>query len=142
MGCVDMDKQRIALFLSFTGNAEDAMQFYVSILPDAKITQLIRYGKEHPYAGDDCENRVLHGSLSFMGQEIMFLDMDDAHPAPNFSWATSIYVDCRDEDEFDAVFNGLSQGGLVMMGPEPVAHFRKCAWITDKFGVTWQPVWE
>jgi len=77
-----------------------------------------------------------------MGQEIMFLDMDAAHAAPDFSWATSIYIDCRDETEFDAVFNGLSQGGVVMMGPEPIAHFRKCAWVTDKFGVTWQPVWE
>ncbi len=28
-----------------------------------------------------------------------------------------------------------------MMGPESVGEIRKCAWVIDKFGVTWQPVW-
>jgi len=137
-----MEKQTLAPFLSFTGNAEEAMRFYAANLPDAAITKLVRYGKNHPFAGDETENLVMHGVLSFMGQEIMFLDMDTANPAPDFSWALSIYVDCKDESVFDAVFNGLSQGGTVMMGPESVAPFRKCAWVTDKFGVTWQPVWE
>jgi len=137
-----MEKQRVMPFLSFTGRAEEAMQFYASSLPGAEITKLVRYGTEHPYAGEGEENLVLHGAVSFMGHEIMFLDMTAAYPAPNFSWAISIYLDCRDEAEFDAVFAGLSQGGVVMMGPESVAGFRKCAWVTDKFGVTWQPVLE
>lgn len=137
-----MKKQRVMPFLSFTGRAEEAMQFYASSLPDTKITKLLRYGAGHQYAGEGEENLVLHGAVSVMGQEIMFLDMTAAHPAPEFSWAISIWLDCRDEAEFDAIFNGLSQGGVVMMGPEPVAQFRKCAWVTDKFGVTWQPVLE
>ena len=137
-----MEKNRLAPFLSFTGKAEEAMQFYTANLPGAVITKLVKYGKNHPFAGAEGENLVMYGALSFMGQEIMFLDMDTAHPAPDFSWAMSIYIDCQDESVFDAVFSGLSQGGVVMMGTEPVAHFRKCAWVTDKFGVTWQPVWE
>jgi predicted 3-demethylubiquinone-9 3-methyltransferase (glyoxalase superfamily) len=72
----------------------------------------------------------------------MFLDMASAYPAPEFNWAVSIHIYCDDESEFDVIFNKLSQGGTVMMGPEPVAHFRKCAWVTDKFGVTWQQTWE
>jgi predicted 3-demethylubiquinone-9 3-methyltransferase (glyoxalase superfamily) len=71
----------------------------------------------------------------------MFLDMGSEHPAPDFTWASSIYAECSDEAEFDAVFNALSQDGFVMMGPEAVGEIRKCAWVTDKFGVTWQPVW-
>ena len=85
-----MDKQRIAPFLTFTGMAEEAMQFYASTFPGAKITKLARYGKEHPFAKEGEENRVLHGALSFMGQEIIFLDMDAAHPAPDFNWFMSI----------------------------------------------------
>jgi len=30
----------------------------------------------------------------------------------------------------------------VMMGPEPIGALRKVAWVTDKFEVTWQPVWQ
>jgi predicted 3-demethylubiquinone-9 3-methyltransferase (glyoxalase superfamily) len=118
------------------------MLFYATHLPGAKIIKLVRYGTGQLYGGEGEENKVLYGTLSFMGQEIMFLDMDAAHPAPDFVWSTSIYVDCPDEKLFDDTFNGLSQGGTVMMGPEPMGNLRKCAWVTDKFGVTWQPVWE
>ena len=137
-----MKKRRFSPFLTFNGNAEEAMRFYASNLPGANITELVRYGKEHPRGSESEENNVLYGALSFLGHEINFLDMVAAHPAPEFSWAMSIFIECKDEAEFDAVFSGLSKDGLVMMGPEPVGHLRKCAWITDKFGVTWQPVWE
>ena len=118
------------------------MKFYAENLPNAEISELVRYGKDHPFAGEDEANKVLYGVLSFMGQEIMFLDMASAYPAPDFSWATSLYIDCLDEAEFDVIFSALSQGGSVMMGPEAVGNIRKCAWVTDKFGVTWQPVWK
>jgi len=137
-----MEKSRVSPFLSFTGKAEEAMTFYADNLPGAKITELVRYGKDHPFAGEGEEDKVLYGSLSFMDSEIMFLDMVSAHPAPEFSWSTSLYIDCRDEAEFDAIFSVLSPDGFVMMGPEAVGNIRKCAWVTDKFGVTWQPVWK
>lgn len=117
-----MEKRTIAPFLTFTGKAEEAMRYYASVLPGAEITQLVRYGKDHPYAGEGEQDKVLYGALLFAGQEIKFLDMDAAHPAPDFNWASSIYIDCRDEAEFDAIFSGLLQGGAVMMGPEAVAH--------------------
>ena len=130
--------QRLIPFLSFNGNAEEAMNFYAAILPGAKIESLMRFEKGQ--RGD--EGKVLTGVLSFLGQQIMFLDIEAAAGCPPFSWATSFYVVCSDDMEFDAVFNGLAQDGLVMMGPEPVRQFRKVAWITDKFGITWQPVLE
>lgn len=136
------EKCGIVPFLSFTGKAEEVMSYYISVLPGAEITKLVRYGKDHPFASEGEENMILQGALSFKGQEIMFLDMTAAHPSPAFSWAMSLYIDCCDEAEFDTIFNGLSQGGTVMMGPEPVADFRKCAWVIDKFDVTWQPVWK
>jgi predicted 3-demethylubiquinone-9 3-methyltransferase (glyoxalase superfamily) len=137
-----MEKQRITPFLSFTGKAEEVMNYYADNLPNAKITKLVRYGKDHPAAGEGEENIVLHGVLNLMGQDIMFMDMSAKYPAPDFSWAVSLYIDCTDEAEFNAIFNALSKDGTVMMGPEAVGHIRKCAWVTDKYGVTWQPVWE
>lgn len=135
-----MTNFRICPFFAFTGRAEEAMNFYASNLPGAKIVSLTRYGK-HPFAAEGEENNVLHGVLVFKGQEIMFMDMTAAHPAPPFSWSASLYIGCEDEAEFDTIFAPLSQSGVVMMGPEAVGDLRKCAWVTDKFGITWQPVW-
>ena len=132
-------KEGVIPFLSFTGNAEEALNFYADALPGAKIESIVRYSKEMPIGE---EGKVLNGVLSFNGGQIMFLDMDPKHPAPAFSWAVSLFVPCGSEEVFDTVFSKLSKDGFVMMGPESVAHIRKCAWITDKFGVTWQPIWE
>lgn len=121
------EKPRIVPFLSFTGRAEEAMRFYAEHFPGAEITRLVRYGKDHPFSKEGEENNVLRGALSFMGREIMFLDMDSAHPVPDFSRASSLYINCRDEAEFDVIFGVLAQGGVVMMGPEAVGNLRKCA---------------
>ncbi|MCL2557123.1 MAG: VOC family protein [Treponema sp.] len=137
-----MEKRTCAPFLSFTGKAEEAMRFYESVFPGAKITRLEPYGKSSPHMGPGEEGRIMHGAMEIMGREVLFLDMSDKYPAPAFSWASSIMVGCAEEAEFDAIFAALSKEGSVMMGPEAVGPIRKCAWVVDKFGVTWQPVWE
>jgi len=133
---METSNPRFVPFLSFHGRAEEAMNFYAEILPDAKIETLIRF--EQGEQGD--EGKVLHGELSFLGQRIMFIDIGAAIECPKFSWATSFYLECKNEDEFNAVFTGLAQEGVVMMRPEAILHFHKVAWVADKFGVAWQPV--
>lgn len=133
-----MDQQKVTLFLTFPGKAEEAMGFYAEKLPGARVDSFVRYGDSAP-AGMGAAEKVLHGELVYKGQTIMFMDM--IGDCPDFSWAASIYVDCEDEADFDAMFAGLSQGGKVMMGPMAVGQLRKVAWITDRFGVTWQLVW-
>ncbi|MFV0402251.1 MAG: VOC family protein [Oscillospiraceae bacterium] len=132
-----MDRKSITMFLTFPGVAEEAMEYYASNLPGAEIADIVRYGSA---GGEDGADKVLNGILTLKGQEIMFMDM--IGPSSEFSWAMSIYVDCVDEAEFDAFFDALSRDGTVMMGPEAVGNLRKVAWVTDKLGVTWQPVWE
>jgi len=135
---MELNNQRLIPFLTFHGNAEEAMNFYADVLPGAKIESIVRFEKGQ--RGD--EGKVLNGILSFMGQKLMFLDMITEYDCPDFSWATSFYVTCNTVEEFDAVFNGLAKDGHVMMKEEPYMRFRKVAWVTDKFGVTWQPVLE
>jgi predicted 3-demethylubiquinone-9 3-methyltransferase (glyoxalase superfamily) len=125
-------------FLTFHGNAEEAMNFYASTLPGARIESIVYFEK----GGRGDEGKVMTGLLSFKGQKCMFMDMNAEYDCPAFSWSMSLYLDCKDEAEFDAIFNGLAQDGVVMMKEEPFMQFRKVAWVTDKFGVTWQPVLE
>ena len=134
-----LPEQRLCAFLCFTGNAEEAMRYYETALPGAKIESLFLFEKGMEN-GD--EGKVLSGVLSFSGQKLMFMDMQSAYPAPPFSWAISLFINCESEAEFDSMFAALSKDGVVIMGPEPVMNLRKCTWLTDKFGVTWQLVWE
>ncbi len=130
--------QRLSAFLTFNGNAQEAMEFYETAFPDAKRISLALFGPNEPH-GD--EGKVLNGTLDLGGQRLLFMDMQKAYPAPDFSWATSLFITCPDEAYFDGVFEKLSSEGMVMMGPEPVMDLRKCTWVVDKFGVTWQLVW-
>jgi predicted 3-demethylubiquinone-9 3-methyltransferase (glyoxalase superfamily) len=129
--------QKIITFLTFPGNAEDAMSFYVSLFSDGEILELTRYGED-----DNGEiGKVLNGLFRIKGQHFMALDLKEEYSVP-FSWATSLYVSCDDEKEFDHLFAQLSEGGQIIMGPESMTQYnlRKVAWVTDRFGVTWQPV--
>ena len=130
--------QTLFPFLTFHGKAEEAMNFYASVLPGAKIESISYFEKGQ--RGD--VGKVINGRLSFHGMQILFMDMNAKYDCPPFSWSTSFYVACRDEAEFDSMFNGLAEGGVVMMKEEPFMQYRKVAWVTDKYGVTWQPVLE
>ncbi|GHV42730.1 hypothetical protein AGMMS49546_22390 [Spirochaetia bacterium] len=73
----------------------------------------------------------------------LFLAMDmEKNECPVQSWQVSFYINCIDEKIFDNIFKKLSENGTVLMGPESVFNIRKASWVTDKFGITWQIIWE
>lgn len=127
----------ILTFFAFAGTSENAMNFYVSVFPDSKIISVDYFKKGE--RGE--EGKVLNGTFELMGKKFMVLDMEKQYAVP-FSWSISQFVICRSENEFDSLFAKLSEGGTVMMGPEQVNQLRKVSWVTDKFGVTWQLVWQ
>jgi predicted 3-demethylubiquinone-9 3-methyltransferase (glyoxalase superfamily) len=55
-----------------------------------------------------------------------------------FSPATSFFVDCHDEIEFDVLYEHLAQLGDVMMPPGSYGFGTKFAWVGDRYGVSWQ----
>lgn len=129
--------QNIITYLTFSGNAEEAMNFYVSIFPDSKILELTRIGEND--RGE--KGKVLNGTFNLRDQLFMAMDMEKSY-APSFTWAISLCVLYKDEKEFDTTFEKLSSDGNVLMGPEPIYNLKKVAWVTDKFDVTWQLVLE
>ena len=131
-------RKRFIPFLTFHGNAEEAMHFYKSVFPDAVIHSITKY--ENSQYGED--GKILAGIMSIFGQTIQFLDMGAAHDCPAFSWATSFLLNCNDLDEYDQIFKNLSEGGTIMMQADDFMHYQKVSWVADKFGVTWQPVLE
>lgn len=116
--------QKIAPFLWFNGQAEEAANLYTSIFRDSRITEIQRYGE----AGPGETGSVMSVSFELEGQAFIALN---GGPAFTFSPAISFFVHCETQDEVDALWTKLGEDG-----GEP----RQCGWISDRFGVTWQIV--
>ena len=115
--------QKITPCLWFDTEGEDAARFYTSIFPNSKITEVARYGS----AGPRPEGTVMTVGFELDGQEFLALN---GGPQFTFSEALSFQVFCRTQDEVDAYWSKLSEGGEE--GP--------CGWLKDRFGLSWQIV--
>lgn len=124
---------RLKPFLMFTGQAEEAMTFYVSAFPDAEILDMERYGAEEP----EREGTVKTASFRIADQTLLCIDSPDVH-AFGFTPSVSFFFDCPDEASLDALFGLLADQGQVLMPPGQYPFARKYAWVSDRFGVSWQ----
>lgn len=115
--------QKITPFLWFDGQAEEAMNFYVSIFRNSKVLTVNRYGE----AGPGPRGTVMTASFLLDGQEFVALN---GGPQYKFTPAISFVVNCETQQEVDAYWDKLSAGGRE----------DQCAWLQDKFGVSWQIV--
>jgi predicted 3-demethylubiquinone-9 3-methyltransferase (glyoxalase superfamily) len=115
--------QKITPFLWFDNNAEEAMQFYMSIFKDARVVNIMcnRAGAPGP------EGTVLSVTFRLLGREFIALN---GGPHYQFSPAISMFVSCETQNEVDELWDRLSVGG------EP----NRCGWLTDKYGLCWQIV--
>jgi predicted 3-demethylubiquinone-9 3-methyltransferase (glyoxalase superfamily) len=115
----------------FTGQAEEAMRFYTSLLPDAEIVSLARYGAGEP----GTEGTVRLASLRIAGQMLMCIDSPAQH-AFNFTPSFSLFVECASEEELDRVFAALLDDGQALMPLGNYGFGRKFGWLNDRFGVS------
>lgn len=117
-------KQKITTYLWFDNNAEEAMNFYVSIFKNSKILELVRYGD----AGPGPKGTVMAGTFQLEGQEFMALN---GGPHFKFTEAISLFVNCETQEEVDDLWKKLTAGGGAPS---------QCGWLKDKFGLSWQIV--
>jgi predicted 3-demethylubiquinone-9 3-methyltransferase (glyoxalase superfamily) len=115
--------QKITPFLWFDNNAEEAVNFYLSIFKNSKITSIARYGE----AGPGPKGAVMTVAFELDGQNFVALN---GGPNFTFSPAISFFVNCQTQQEIDELWEKLSKDGRT----------DRCGWLTDKFGVTWQIV--
>jgi predicted 3-demethylubiquinone-9 3-methyltransferase (glyoxalase superfamily) len=113
--------QKITPYLWFDNNAEEAMNFYTSIFKNSKIISISRYGD----AGPGPEGTVMTGTFQLEGQEFMALN---GGPEFKFTEAISLFVHCETQEEVDALWAKLTEGGEES----------QCGWLKDKFGLSWQ----
>lgn len=124
---------QVTPFLMFEGNAEEAMNFYVSLFPNSHVISISRYGPGQ--VGK--EGTVVRALFSLSGQSVMCIDSPMKH---NFTFtpSMSMFVDCANEAQLDELFEKLSTGGNVMMPVDNYGFSLRFAWVSDRFGVSWQ----
>jgi len=125
----------ITPFLTFTGRAEEAMSFYVSLFPRSEVldVRLRRYGPNE--AGP--EGSVMHATFALAGQQFMCSDSYVAHDW-TFTPAISLYMRCESEEEIERLYRGLSDGGQVFMPLDRYPFSERFGWVGDRYGVSWQ----
>ena len=124
---------KITTFLMFEGNAEEAMNFYVSLFNDSRIVSINRYASGEP----GIEGSVKHAVFSLSGQQYMAIDSAVKHGF-TFTPSMSLFVDCDSDQEIDTLFEKLTGGGNVLMPLNAYPGLKKFGWLSDRFGLSWQ----
>src|SRR6476620_2136877 len=114
-------EQKITSFLWFNNNAEEAVNFYVSVFKNSHIRKTVRYGETGPGP---------RGSVMIIDFELDGQEFTALNGGPNFKFteAISLVVHCKTQEEVDYFWEKLSDGGEKV----------ECGWLKDKFGLSWQ----
>jgi predicted 3-demethylubiquinone-9 3-methyltransferase (glyoxalase superfamily) len=115
---------KIVPSLWYSEKAEEAVAFYVSLLPDSRIDSVTTLPADTP-SGPAGSVQVIEFTLS--GQPFMAMN---AGPLDPFNHAISLVVNCADQAEVDRLWDALSKDGTI----------EQCGWLKDRYGVSWQIV--
>jgi predicted 3-demethylubiquinone-9 3-methyltransferase (glyoxalase superfamily) len=114
---------RISPFLWFNGNAEEAVDFYISVFKNSRRVGELRNNGEAP----GTKGGIL--TIAFELDGLRFTALNGG-PTYSFNPAVSFVIRCDNQDEVDYYWERLTKGGTEV----------QCGWLTDKFGVSWQVV--
>jgi len=119
--------QKITPFLWFDNKAEEAANFYVSVFPNSKVTNIARYDEASSKASGRPAGSVMTVAFELNGQEFNALN---GGPIFKFTEAISFVVNCESQEEVDKLWDKLSA----------VPESEQCGWLKDKYGLSWQIV--
>jgi predicted 3-demethylubiquinone-9 3-methyltransferase (glyoxalase superfamily) len=111
--------------LWFDGKAEEAAEFYTSLLPDSRVDKVWRSPAETPSGP---AGMVLTVDFTLNGQQFQGLN---GGPDFSFNEAVSFVIECEDQAGVDRLWDALTTNGGE---PGP------CGWLKDRFGLSWQIV--
>ena len=115
--------QKITTWLWFDTEAEEAAEFYTSLFPDSRITDVSRYGESGPRP----QGMVMTVGFELFGREFYALN-GGSNAKIDEGPGISFMVECDSQEEVDRYWAKLTEGG----------HEVACGWVTDRYGVSWQ----
>lgn len=127
-------EQHLITSLTFQKNdAEQAMNFYISLFENSEILNIQRWGKEGPGK----EGSIMQATFLLDGKLFICSDSPPVHDW-DFTPAFSNYVECQNEVEFQRFYSKLTENGKIAMPADNYGFSKKFAWVIDSFGVSWQ----
>jgi predicted 3-demethylubiquinone-9 3-methyltransferase (glyoxalase superfamily) len=134
--------QKIAPCLWFDRNCEEAVNFYLTVFPNSKITTLKRYPADIQVGPmKDMAGKVLTAIFELNGYQFQALD---GGPMFTINPSVSFFVNfdpSRMPDAaavLDAMWARLSDGGTALMPLQAYPFSKRYGWVQDRFGVSWQ----
>lgn len=116
---------KITPCLWFDGEAEEAANFYVSLLPGSKIETVQKNSVDGPGGK---AGTVLVAEFTLAGQRFMALNGGMRF---EYTHAVSFKIDCADQAEVDRLWDALLANG---------GQAERCGWLKDRYGLSWQIV--
>jgi predicted 3-demethylubiquinone-9 3-methyltransferase (glyoxalase superfamily) len=114
---------KVTTYLMFEGKAPAALELYSQVFPGSVSS--VRPGP------------VYMADWSLAGHDVILMD-SPAHHEFTFTPSISLFVDMDDVAHQEKAFNALSEGGKVMMPLDNYGFSQRFAWVSDRFGVSWQ----
>ena len=130
--------RKIIPFLWFDNQAEEAVNFYLSIFKTKKMGGVSLYGEEGAKASGRPKGTAMVVTFELEGQKFMALN---GGPHFKFTPAISFFVVFDNEKEIETVWNKLVDGGSVLMPYNSYPWANKYGWLQDKYGLSWQLSW-
>jgi predicted 3-demethylubiquinone-9 3-methyltransferase (glyoxalase superfamily) len=116
--------QKVTPCLWFDGQAQEAAEFYVSLLPGSSVDNVVLAPSDNPSGK---EGEVLVVEFTLAGTKFTGLN---GGPYFKFNEAVSFQINCADQAEVDRLWGALSA----------VPESEQCGWVKDRFGLSWQIV--
>lgn len=117
--------QKITPCLWFDNQAEEAINFYISIFDNARMVE----------ANRNADGSLFTATFQLVGQEFMALN---GGPEFKFTPSVSFFVTCETTVEVDDLWQKLSEEGNVLMPLDTYPFSEKFGWLEDKYGLPWQ----
>ena len=124
--------QKITPHLWFDKEAKEAAEFYVSTFGKGSTVKNISKLDNTPSGSVDIV------TFELLGQEFQAIS---AGPLFKFNPSVSFHVTCKTKDEVDAIWEKLSQGGMVLMELGAYPFSERYGWVQDKYGLSWQIIY-
>lgn len=130
----------VDVYLNFNGNCREAVEFYAEVFQTEK-PQIMTFGEAPPNPNyelpEEARDLVMHTRLNIDGSNVMFSDTFPGMPFIEGNNVTLAIVN-KDIDQIKSMYEGLKEGGEVVMELQETFWSKLYGQVTDKFGIHWQ----